>query len=137
MATRKTLKIDSFMAQSQENALAAEKEAIENIQVEQKKEEAVVVETIPMKEEVVMENKSESPSKTKPLSRNQRIKIERPFQKSIHFTKTDTDNLETAKYFLSKNMGEKISIEEIIYNVVTKWLNKNIQDIENGKVVKW
>lgn len=125
MAKKKeNLQIANFLNQSKENAVAAEKEAIENIQkqvVEQGRVEEVV---------------TEQPKPVK-KSKTQQIKDRRPFQKSIHFTKEIVDQLDTAKYFLSKTTGEKVSVEDIIFNITSAWLERNIADIEGGKLVKW
>lgn len=124
MAKKKeNLHIANFLNQSKVNAVAAEKEAVQDIQ-----EQSAVKNS---GEVAVAEVKKVKKSKT------QQIKERRPFQKSIHFTKEIVDQLDTAKYFLSKTTGEKVSVEDIIFYVTSAWLERNIEDIENGKLVQW
>lgn len=124
MAKKKeNLQIANFLNQSKENAVAAEKEAVQNIQTQAAGLGRVEV--------------AAAEAKTVKKSKTQQIKERRPFQKSIHFTKEIVDQLDTAKYFLSKTTGEKVSVEDIIFYVTSAWLERNIEDIENGKLVQW
>lgn len=124
MAKKKeNLQIANFLNQSKENAVAAEKEAVQNIQTQAAGLGRVEV--------------AAAETKTVKKSKTQQIKERRPFQKSIHFTKEIVDQLDTAKYFLSKTTGEKVSVEDIIFYVTSAWLERNIEDIENGKLVQW
>lgn len=56
-------------------------------------------------------------------------KVERPVQKTIHFDRIINNKINTLKQW-KNNKGEKASIEDIIYDIVADYFDKNYEKLK-------
>ena len=55
-------------------------------------------------------------------------KTERPIQKTIHFDRVLSNKINALKQWMN-NKGEKVSVEDIIYDAVATWMDENFDKI--------
>lgn len=56
-------------------------------------------------------------------------KVQRPIQKTVHITPEVNTKMNMVKTMLT-SMGEPTSFEDILFDIMTEWLDKNYEDIK-------
>ncbi|MBQ0023989.1 MAG: hypothetical protein KBT29_12220 [Prevotellaceae bacterium] len=121
MATRKKM---NFLTDMQNNAEAAEAEAVKNIE----KKEQLRKDELKNKEsrgEAGSELEKEAQIQAKPLS----IKKRRPKAKCIHFEEDVFKKINDSKMFWNGVKTEQITVEDLIHDMVVDWLDKNYAEL--------
>ncbi len=77
------------------------------------------------KKTVISTKENETPVKSREKGSSWR-KNERPVQKTIHFDRQLSNKINALKQWMN-NKGEKVSVEDIIYDAVAAWMDENFE----------